>query len=172
MRFSVVAFFCVAVTVCLAAQQPAVTSAAESQQFPVTSVPAEQPSSAQQDLGASTPAPPNANPEPPSQEKTSAAPASSASSSPVAIIAPESPQDLAQAKREFKAGVKLKSSGKLDEALKKFEKASQLNPHSRGVPDRTRVHPAATGDGGAGAGQQGLDEPRRDRRHGGVPARS
>ncbi len=46
------------------------------------------------------------------------------------IITPESPKDLAEAKRDFDEGVKLKNSGKLEQAFDKFEQAAQLNPHS------------------------------------------
>ncbi len=46
------------------------------------------------------------------------------------ILTPESPGDLAEAKRAFDSGVKLKNSGKLEEAFDKFEQAAQLNPRS------------------------------------------
>ena len=46
------------------------------------------------------------------------------------VITPESPKDLAEAKRAFESGVKLKNSGKLEEAYDKFELAAQLNPRS------------------------------------------
>ena len=46
------------------------------------------------------------------------------------ILTPESPKDLADAKRDFESGVKLKNSGKLEEAFDKFESAAKLNPHS------------------------------------------
>jgi general secretion pathway protein D len=45
------------------------------------------------------------------------------------ILTPQSPKDLAEAKRAFEAGVKLKDAGKLEEAFDKFERAAQLNPH-------------------------------------------
>lgn len=63
-----------------------------------------------------------------------AAPAAVASSpvqpASTVILNPESPKDLADAKREFESGVKLKNSGKLEEAYDKFEEAAKLNPHS------------------------------------------
>ena len=43
---------------------------------------------------------------------------------------PPSPQAVAQAKRLFKAGVKLKSSGQTEAAFEKFEQASQLDPRN------------------------------------------
>src|SRR5581483_6015497 len=43
---------------------------------------------------------------------------------------PESPKDLADAKRAFDSGVKLKNSGKLEEAYDKFEEAAKLNPRN------------------------------------------
>ncbi len=46
------------------------------------------------------------------------------------ILNTESPKDLADAKRAFDSGVKLKNSGKLEEAYDKFEEAAKLNPHS------------------------------------------
>ena len=44
------------------------------------------------------------------------------------ILTPESPNDVADAKHAFEAGVKLKNSGKLEDAFDKFEEAAQLNP--------------------------------------------
>ena len=43
---------------------------------------------------------------------------------------PDDPKDVAKAKREFKAGVKLKSAGQMDAALEKFELAAELAPHN------------------------------------------
>ena len=43
---------------------------------------------------------------------------------------PDDPKDVAQAKRQFKAGVKLKSAGQMDAALERFELASELAPHN------------------------------------------
>ncbi|MGB8770937.1 MAG: type II and III secretion system protein [Candidatus Korobacteraceae bacterium] len=42
----------------------------------------------------------------------------------------DDPKDVAAAKHQFKAGVKLKSSGNLDAAFEKFELAAQLAPHN------------------------------------------
>ena len=46
------------------------------------------------------------------------------------VIPTETPKELAQARRAFEKGVKLKSSGKLDQAYDKFEQAAELNPHN------------------------------------------
>ena len=46
------------------------------------------------------------------------------------LPAPPSPQAVAEAKKQFKAGIKLKSSGKMDAAYAKFEQASQLDPRN------------------------------------------
>jgi tetratricopeptide (TPR) repeat protein len=43
---------------------------------------------------------------------------------------PDDPKDVAQAKRQFKAGVKLKSAGQTDAAFEKFELAAKLAPHN------------------------------------------
>jgi general secretion pathway protein D len=45
-------------------------------------------------------------------------------------VPPDDPKDVAQAKRQFKAGVKLKSAGQMDAALEKFELAAKLAPHN------------------------------------------
>lgn len=47
-----------------------------------------------------------------------------------AIVLPEDKKELAEAKNLFKAGLKLKSGGKLEEAFNKFEAASELAPHN------------------------------------------
>ncbi len=47
-----------------------------------------------------------------------------------AASVPDDPKDVAKAKHEFKAGMKLKSSGKLDTAFEKFEQAAELAPHN------------------------------------------
>src|SRR5271157_5677232 len=41
-----------------------------------------------------------------------------------------SPQDVSEAKKLFKAGVKLKSAGKTEAAFEKFELAARLDPRS------------------------------------------
>src|SRR5271165_1079102 len=46
------------------------------------------------------------------------------------LPAPPSSQDVAEAKKRFKAGARLKSSGKTEAAFEKFEQASQLDPRN------------------------------------------
>ena len=46
------------------------------------------------------------------------------------VVPTETRKELAEAKREFNKGMKLKSSGKLDQAFEKFERAVELNPHN------------------------------------------
>jgi hypothetical protein len=45
-------------------------------------------------------------------------------------VPPDNPKDIAKAKRQFKAGVKLKSSGNLNAAFEKFALAAELAPHN------------------------------------------
>ena len=70
---------------------------------PPTQAPAPQPSAANQPV--------------PAQPRTPTAP-------------PDDPKDVAKAKRQFKAGVKLKSAGQMDAAFEKFELAAKLAPHN------------------------------------------
>src|SRR5664279_665987 len=46
------------------------------------------------------------------------------------LPAPPSPQIVAEAKKQFKAGVRLKSAGKTEAAFEKFEQASQTDPRN------------------------------------------
>jgi general secretion pathway protein D len=67
----------------------------------------------------------------PSQAPPAAHATSGISNSNDAVIpAPPSPQDVAEAKKEFKLGLRLKSSGKTEGAFEKFEQASQLDPRN------------------------------------------
>ena len=102
MRVLAVTFVSLSLAICLGAQTPADTAAPATKNAAVTAPAASQPTQ------SSEPAGPVGTP----------------------IVSPESPRELAEAKRQFDAGVKLKSSGKLDDAFKKFEAASELNPHS------------------------------------------
>ncbi len=63
---------------------------------------------------------------PPPQEGSQAAPAPPGT----ALVLPEDRKELAEARRLFKDGVKLKSAGKLDAAFEKFQEASELAPHN------------------------------------------
>jgi len=46
------------------------------------------------------------------------------------MVPTETPKERAEAKRDFKEGMKLKSAGKLDQAFRKFEQAAELDPHN------------------------------------------
>src|SRR5208282_4396330 len=46
------------------------------------------------------------------------------------IVIMETPKERAEAKRDFQQGMKLRSSGKLDLAFAKFERAAELSPHN------------------------------------------
>ena len=102
MRVLAVTFVSLSLAICLGAQTRADTAAPATENAAVTAPAPSQPT--------------------PSSE--------AAAPSVTPIVSPESPRELAEAKRQFNAGVKLKSSGKLDDAFKKFEAASELNPHS------------------------------------------
>jgi general secretion pathway protein D len=89
------------------------------------------PAPAQSAPAASPAAPPpsssgNDTPAPASQTET----AKQGTLLPPASPVPDNPKDVAKAKHEFKAGMKLKSSGKLDAAFEKFEQAAELAPHN------------------------------------------
>jgi hypothetical protein len=98
-----------ALTACVVAQQPVAATP------PASAAPATSPSAA--------PGAPAPNP----TLSSSAAPSANFGT---AIIAPESPRDLAEARHDFDTGLKLKNSGKLEPAFDKFEHAAALNPHS------------------------------------------
>jgi type II secretory pathway component GspD/PulD (secretin) len=62
-----------------------------------------------------------------------ASPSNAQSATPAAtVVAPPttSKKEVAEAKREFASGMKLKSAGNIQEALEKFESASQLDPRN------------------------------------------
>ena len=46
------------------------------------------------------------------------------------VVPTETPKERKQAQHDFKEGMKLKSSGKLDEAFEKFEQAAELSPRN------------------------------------------
>ena len=48
----------------------------------------------------------------------------------IPAVPPDDPKDVAKAKRQFKAGIKLKSSGNLNAAFEKFALAAELAPHN------------------------------------------
>jgi len=75
--------------------------------------------------GPSQPATENNSPAKPSGQDQSVPPSSG-----IPVLPPESKKDIAKAKRQFKEGLKLRSSGDLDAAFEKFEDASKLAPHN------------------------------------------
>ncbi len=111
----------------LAAQQPASHSAAAG---PATPVAAKTNSGPEQN---STP-PANSSIPDPKSATTQAEPASAQPTNPPApaevILPTVSKREVAEAKRQFEAGVKLKKKGTLDEAFVKFSSASELDPRS------------------------------------------
>ena len=86
----------------------------------------------QDEPGVANQASNNATPEAVAGPATSqAAPSTSVTAAGQTIVAPPpSARDVADAKREFSTGVKLKASGKTREAFEQFERASQLDPRS------------------------------------------
>lgn len=69
-------------------------------------------------------------PSPAAQVQPAATPAPEAKAAGTVVLNPESPKELADAKRAFESGVKLKKSGELQQAYDKFEEAAKLDPHS------------------------------------------
>lgn len=59
-----------------------------------------------------------------------AAPPEQATPNVVIVPPPPTPSDIVEAKRQFAAGMKLKSSSNTEAALEKFQRASQLDPRS------------------------------------------
>ncbi len=115
---------CLALACSLPAQNPAATSPGTVPNAPSGDAPAAAPQSpaSPQQSAATAPAPEQANP--------AATPAQ-----PVSVILPNA-KEIAQAKREFDAGKKLASAGKLDNAFHQFEHATQLDPRN---PDYLRA---------------------------------
>jgi general secretion pathway protein D len=76
---------------------------------------------------------------PPGQSPSETNPPAEAAASQPAVANPallaqpvphDDPKDVAKAKRQFKAGLKFKSSGQVDAAFEKFELAAKLAPHN------------------------------------------
>src|SRR5271165_4287878 len=134
MRFLAVTLLSLAAACSLAAQQPAApadpttpqNSAATAQTTPQASQPT--PSSAPGQPSPEASAPPSSQ----ASQQPSAQAGQVPSTMPpgTSMVPTETPKELAQAKRDFKEGMKLKSSGKLDQAYDKFEKAAELSPHN------------------------------------------
>ncbi len=135
MRAFAVTLLTLVLAVAVSAQQPNTTSQDSTQppaaatQAPVTAPPADSSPAA-----ASGDAAPQSQAGSASQESQKSE--SSSSELPIAkpgtsIVLPDTdPRELKEAARLFKAGVKLKDKGKLDEAFKKFERASELAPRN------------------------------------------
>src|SRR5271165_2494879 len=125
MRFLAVTLLSLAAATLLAAQQPASpadpttsqNSATTAQTTPQASQP---PEPAAQSSGQPAPQQPSAQA---GQVPSTMPPGTS-------MVPTETPQERAEAKRDFKEGMKLKSSGKLDQAFRKFEQAAELDPHN------------------------------------------
>ncbi len=97
--------------------------------FFAASLPAQQPES----MSSQTPTAVQAQPVatlPAAQAQSATSPAPATEPLRTVILNPESPKELADAKRAFEAGVKLKNAGKMEEAFDKFEEAARLNPRS------------------------------------------
>jgi len=73
---------------------------------------------------------PAQNPPPAAQVQPAAPQTPEAKPTGTIVLNPESPKELSEAKHDFDSGVKLKNSGKLEEAFDKFSRAAELNPHS------------------------------------------
>jgi general secretion pathway protein D len=115
----------------LAGQQTAAPTTAAAPQDGAGSAP----STAQSAQPSSSPLPNQppfeTNPPPQTPASQSAAANQTAPAQPgIPAVPPDDPKDVAKAKRQFKAGVKLKSSGNLDAAFEKFALAAELAPHN------------------------------------------
>jgi general secretion pathway protein D len=131
MRFLAGMLLGLAMTGALAGQQTAApTTAAAPQNGAATA-----PSTAQSAQPGISPAAdqPASETNPPTQAPASqsAAANQAAPSQPgIPTVPPDNPKDIAKAKRQFKAGMKLKSSGNVDAAFEKFKLAAELAPHN------------------------------------------
>src|SRR5271157_5494014 len=134
MRFIAVTLISLVLTTLLVAQQSA-APAASSTSPSTTATPA--PSASQPAQPAPSPAPgqpssqaAQSSLQPASQPSSQAEPVPSTMPPGTSVVATETPKELAEAKRAFKKGVKLKSSGKLELAFEQFEQAAKLSPHN------------------------------------------
>ena len=130
MRIAFGTVLVLAVACLLVAQEPRAVSQVSGATAPQAS------SSNQSSLStAATETPTASNTDPaagaPSEAATAAQPAAD-SQKPRSTVLPPTPSahDLAEAKRQFSEGLRLKNSGKTEAAFEKFEKASQLNPRN------------------------------------------
>jgi general secretion pathway protein D len=128
MRFLAVMLLLLSAATLLGAQQLAPADATPPQSAVTTAQTAPQVSQPNPLPGASqsSPGPASAS----SQASSQAQPALSTMPPGTSVVATETPKELAQAKRDFQKGVKLKAAGKLDQAYDKFDKAAELSPHN------------------------------------------
>jgi general secretion pathway protein D len=130
MRFLAVTLLSLAVAFSLAAQQTAASATLEAQQS-APSVQAPQGSQPQSGPGAV-----QSQPEAATSSQPASQPSSQDQSVPAtmpdgtSVVPTETPKERKQAQHDFKEGMKLKSSGKLDEAFEKFEQAAELSPRN------------------------------------------
>ena len=167
MRVLAVTLFTLALALAALAQQPntagqAAATAPQQSSPPVSAAP-------NPDLSTASPGPESnataadAAPQSPAADSSQnpQAPANSSSELPIAtpgtpIVLPDTdPRELKEAARLFKAGVKLKDKGKLDEAFLKFERAAELAPRNVELPDRPRADSSRPGDALPEEGQPG-----------------
>src|SRR5271166_146841 len=130
MRFFAVTLLSLAAATLLAAQQPAgptpQSAATTAQETPQASQPA----------SSSAPSQPPQAPAPSSSQAAPQQPSAQAGQVPstmppgTSMVPTVTPKERAEAKRDFKEGMKLKSAGKLDQAFRKFEQAAELDPHN------------------------------------------
>jgi tetratricopeptide (TPR) repeat protein len=127
MRFLAGTWLTLAMASLLVAQQPAAPSSAVVPQAQASQTASSPADAASQTNNSS--AMPAGNPA--SQSAGQSAPLSSGSSTTAAIIPPPpTRREIAEAKRQFKAGLTLKSKGNLDGAFDKFSSASELDPRN------------------------------------------
>jgi len=126
MRFLGVTLLSLAAATLLVAQQPAVPESQTPQSIPAPTQPASPPAQSPSPTQPSSEAAPTPSQQPPAQagEVPSTMPPGTS------VDITETPKERAQAARLFKAGMKLKSAGNLDQAFDKFEKAAELFPHN------------------------------------------
>jgi len=129
MRIALGTVLVLAVACLVVAQEPAVSQASGATAGQASSGDQSSLSTAATD----TPTANNTDPvaEAPGEATTAAQPAAD-SQKPRSTVPPPTPSahDLAEAKKQFSEGLRLKNSGKTQAAFEKFEKASQLNPRN------------------------------------------
>ena len=187
MRFLAGTLLTLATASLLVAQQSVAPGAA--------SVPASPPTAGQtnsqaqqprQDSSASDVAAPPPSQQPVVPEQATSTPAAGASPAPAAeqtgaasiaplgtpLVPTVSHREAAEAKRQFQAGVKLKSKGHLDAAFDKFSSASELDPRNIDYITAREFTRQELAMQALKQGNQAMLEQQRDCRHGRLPARA